>query len=74
MGSSLLCEARNMRADDIRPYTRTRKSMFKSSQRASRYEFPANADVGADIIRPRKLQPNSKGYPEKKNTFRTAFC
>ena len=34
---------------------------------------PARADVGADIIRPRELQPNVKGYPKRKILFEQPF-
>ena len=37
MTAPFLWEALVMRADDIRPYTRTRKSMFKSNQKVSNY-------------------------------------
>ena len=51
MTAPFLWEAFLVRADDIRPYTRTRKSMFKSNQRVCITGYSARSDVGADIIR-----------------------
>jgi hypothetical protein len=45
-------DAGEVRADDIRPYTCTRKSKSKSNQMVSRCIYSAIAGVGADIIRP----------------------
>ena len=50
--AAFLQEAWWARADDIRPYTSTKKPILNPSQRARIADYTARADVGADIIRP----------------------
>ena len=51
------------RADDIRPYTRTRKSKCRSNQRISRYWLLRKSGCRGGYHPPAKTHQNSKGCP-----------
>jgi len=72
MDSSFLYEARNMRADDIRPYTRARKSKLNPNHNGSSYGALRKSGCRGGYHPPVRLQTQYNTLSEKEFPFYSA--